>query len=68
MAFFWALGSVLLRLVLREKRLRWLLLSFASLSARGSIFSSDESLVSRFRPGITVWLALRNKAMVAAGP
>jgi hypothetical protein len=37
-------------------------------SARGISPINDESLASRFKPGITVWLADRNRAMVAAGP
>jgi hypothetical protein len=37
-------------------------------SAFGTRPINDDSLASLFSPGITVWLADRNRAMVAAGP
>jgi hypothetical protein len=53
LAFFCAFMSAPLKLMLREKRLLGLSLS-EPFSALGSNPISDESLASRFNPGITV--------------
>jgi hypothetical protein len=66
-AFFCAFASAPLKLTLREKRVFGR--SFCELfSALGTSPKRDESLASRFKPGITVWVADRNRAMAAAGP
>jgi len=66
-AFFCAFRSVPLKLILRAKRLDGLSLSELD-SGLGIKPISDESLASRFSPGITVWVADRSSAIVAAGP
>lgn len=66
-AFFCALISAPLKLTLREKILVGRSLNEPA-SALGIRPIKVDSLASRFRPGITVWLADRKRAIVAAGP
>ncbi len=66
-AFLCAFRSVPLKLTLRAKSLDGRSLNKVD-SALGTRPIRDDSLASRFSPGITVWLADRSRAMVAAGP